>query len=331
VRFLGERTGLADEAGARELAAEVGFLPLALAQAAAVIAGEQLGYGTYLGRLRSLPVQEYLGRVEGDPYPDGVAQAVLLSLDGLGAGAGAEVCGAVMDLVAVLSAAGVPRMVVQAAGRAGALPGIPEPVDEAGVDAALGRLAGWSLLAFSVDGSAVIAHRLVMRVVRERAIEAGTFARVAQAAAEVLEGLADEVERVWEDPGWVRELAGQIAALGEHAPPGAADPAAPAVRALRVRGLYLLNELADSPGQAIRLGAPLAADCQRVLGGDHPDTLRSQNNLAYAFRAAGRLEEAVSLYEQVLADSERILGADHPHTRIIRRNAEIAAAERGSG
>ena len=54
--FLAERTGLADPAGAAALAAELGYLPLALAQAAAVIAAQHLAYGTYLERLRALPV-----------------------------------------------------------------------------------------------------------------------------------------------------------------------------------------------------------------------------------------------------------------------------------
>ena len=38
------------------MAAELGYLPLALAQAAAVIARQHLGYETYLDRLRALPV-----------------------------------------------------------------------------------------------------------------------------------------------------------------------------------------------------------------------------------------------------------------------------------
>jgi hypothetical protein len=41
-------------------------------------------------------------------------------------------------------------------------------VGAAVADEALGRLAEWSLLAFSLDGQAVLAHRLVLRVVRER-------------------------------------------------------------------------------------------------------------------------------------------------------------------
>ena len=84
--FLAERTGLADTAGARAVAAELGYLPLALAQAAAVIAAQQLGYGTYLERLRGMPVGELLTPVEAGQYPRGVAAAVLLSLEAVRAG-----------------------------------------------------------------------------------------------------------------------------------------------------------------------------------------------------------------------------------------------------
>ena len=50
--FLADRTGSADTDGARLLAAELDRLPLALAQAAAVIAVQHLDYSTYLQRLR---------------------------------------------------------------------------------------------------------------------------------------------------------------------------------------------------------------------------------------------------------------------------------------
>ena len=53
--FLAERTGSADVEGAGLVAGELGSLPLALAQAAAVIAAQRLGYGTYLDRLHALP------------------------------------------------------------------------------------------------------------------------------------------------------------------------------------------------------------------------------------------------------------------------------------
>jgi hypothetical protein len=157
--FLAARTGQADAAGAQVLAAELGCLPLALAQAAAVIAAQHLSYGTYLDRLWRLPAAELLAADEAGQYPQGVAAAVLLALDTVRAGDLGGACGAVMDLVAVLSAAGVRRSLIHAAageglaGRDGPVAGLaPETADRV-----LARLAGASLLTFSLDGSAVSA------------------------------------------------------------------------------------------------------------------------------------------------------------------------------
>jgi hypothetical protein len=184
--FLAGRTGSPDAAGARQVAGELGRLPLALAQAAAVIAAQHLDYPAYLQRLRAKPVDQLLQRESAGRYPHGLAAAVLLALDAVGAGDGTGVCGAVMDLVAVLSAAGVPRAVLYAAGQAGALSKENEAAGGVAVevvDEALGRLAGSSLLTFSTGGGTVTAHRLVMRVIRERLARQGRLAAACQAAA----------------------------------------------------------------------------------------------------------------------------------------------------
>ena len=180
--FLAARTGLADAAGAQALAQAVGFLPLALAQAAAVIAAQHLPYGTYLERLDRLDAAQVLEAEEAGGYPRGVAAAVLLALEAVGSGADGAACGAVMDLVAVLSAAGVRRDLVRAAAETG-LPGRRKRLLNSrgrllrlGAEAAdrvLGRLAAASLVTFSVDGASVVAHRLVMRVIRENLAAAG--------------------------------------------------------------------------------------------------------------------------------------------------------------
>jgi hypothetical protein len=62
--FLAQRTGRVDDVGARELAEELGWLPLALAQAAAVIDVQHLDYPIYLARLRATQVQDYLSVVK---------------------------------------------------------------------------------------------------------------------------------------------------------------------------------------------------------------------------------------------------------------------------
>ncbi len=67
----------------------------------------------------------------------------------------------------------------------------------------------------------------------------------------------------------------------------------------------------------------------RVLGSDHPDTLGSRNNLAYAYRSAGRLGEAIPLFERTLADLERVLSPDHPNTLTTRHNLDDAYGAAG--
>ncbi len=51
-----------------------------------------------------------------------------------------------------------------------------------------------------------------------------------------------------------------------------------------------------------------------VLGAEHPQTLRSLNNLAVLYQAQGRYGEAEPLYRRALETSERALGAEHPQT-----------------
>jgi hypothetical protein len=220
--FLADRTGSPDAAGARLLAAELGRLPLALAQAAAVIAAQHLDYPSYVQRLRAKPVDQLLLPVSAGRYPHGLAAAVLLALDAVQTGDGTGVCGAVMDLVAVLSAAGVPRTVLHAAGQAGALSKENEAADGIppdAVDEALGRLAGSSLLTFSVDGATVTAHRLVMRVIRERLARQGHLAAACQAAAAALDARAGSLRQAWQNRPARRDLAEQILAVHQHAAP----------------------------------------------------------------------------------------------------------------
>ena len=331
--FLAARTGQADAAGAVELADQVGRLPLALAQAAAVIAAQHLSYGTYRDRLARLPVADLLAAEEAGQYPRGVAATVLLSLDHLRAGDDGQACTAMMGLIAVLSATGVRRSLVQAAAGQG-LPGRDGPLAELAPEAAdrvLARLAGTSLLTFSLDGSAVTAHRLVMRVIRENLAAGNALTAVCESAARLLDALAASRWENWhEDRAATRDLAEQIMALDESAarcPPGG-DLDRLMLR-LQVWAAALLNRLGDSAAQSIVIGERLVAGSERVWGPDYPDTLTSRNNLANAYWAVGRLDEAITLHEQVLATRERVLGPDHPDTMSSRSN--LAAGYSAAG
>ena len=328
--FLAERTGLGDVAGARELAGELGLLPLGLAQAAALIARERLDYGTYLGRLRSLPVAGYLRRADGDPYPYRLAEAIELSLAAAEAGDPSGMRAGVLGLVAVLAEAGVPRRLLHLAAEAGILGDGPVSAEQ--VDEGVGDLADASLLGFSVDGGSVAAHRLVMRVARERLAADGALPGMLGGAVRVLTGAADAIGEPWRDPAGVRDLAGQVSAaagcLASH--PGAlGEDEAAGLLLLRLESVYLLLKLGDSTALAIAAAEPLVIDFERLLGADHPDTMHSRNNLAEAYRDAGRTAEALALHERTLADRERLLSAEHPDTLTSRNNLAMAYQDAG--
>ncbi len=331
--FLADRTGLADTAGAEAVAAELGYLPLALAQAAAVIAAQHLSYGTYLDRLWALPAEEYLVRGAGQPYPHGVVEAVLLSLNAVLAGDQAEVCTGVMEFMAVLSAAGVRRELLNEAGRAGVLVdgGNGAAVTASRADQALALLAERSLLSFSLDSETVTVHRLVMRVIRDGLTQRGRLPAVCGTAASVLDAHARALRRS-QDRAAVRDIPEQVRALWEITVGSACEAdgeLAVMLLGLRLWALYYLNVLGDSAQQAIKVGESLTADLERQLGADHPDSLKSRNNLAYAYRAAGRFAEAIPLHERTLAGRERVLGADHPSTLTSRNN--LALVYRAAG
>ncbi len=329
--LLAGRTGLANTAEAAAVAAELGFLPLPLAQAAAVIAGQHLGYATYLERLRAVPAEEHLADGQGQPYPGGVAETVQLSLEAVRAGDQSGVCTRVVEIMAVLSGAGVRRELLHAVGQAGGLASGGRRVAAALVDRALEQLADWSLLTFSLDGQTVVVHHLVTRVVRDGLSRRKRLAVVCRSAASVLEARARELAGS-QDRRAVRDIPEQVTALLDNAAglaSGAGEELATVLLRLRFFALYHLIELGDSAPLAVMVGESLSADLERVLGPGHPDTLNSRNSLAAAYQAAGRIADAIVLFEQTLVGRERLLGPDHPDTLTSQNN--LAAAYQDAG
>jgi hypothetical protein len=233
--FLAQRTGRSDDAGAREL----GFLPLALAQAAAVIAAQHLDYPAYLARLRTVPVQDSLKRTPGEPYPHGVAEAIVLALDAVADGDPTGLCLGLINTVALSSTAGVSRALLYAAGQQGLLqhPGTETPAGPQSIDEALGRLASASLLTFSVDDATVAAHRLTMRVAVERQAQDASLAGLGAGLAGLLLVVTRSLAEPWQNRAAARDAIQQIIALHEHLAPylGEQD-AALTETLLRLRG-----------------------------------------------------------------------------------------------
>lgn len=68
---------------------------------------------------------------------------------------------------------------------------------------------------------------------------------------------------------------------------------------------------------------------EKHLGAEHPDTLRSANNLANAQNALGKHADAEQLHRAILEIRERLLGEDHPRTLISRTNLAATLNSQG--
>ena len=330
--FLAGRTGRDDEAGAAEVAAALGHVPLALALAGSVVAGQQRGgYAWYLDRLRAVPADVSLTGDDGQPYPVGSVRAVLLSLQAVRAADRTGVCTRVMEIMAGLSPAGVHRELLYSAGQAGVLASGGRLVAAALIDRVLEWLSGRSLLTFSLDGQTVVMNRLVARVIRNGLARRGRLTAAYEAAAFVLDVYSRALVGS-QDRRAIRGILQQVTALLDSLAGPATEineELAWVLLRLRFVAFYHMLELGDSTPLAIAVGEPLAEDLGRLLGPDHPDTLNSRNSLAAAYLAAGRVDEAIPLFEQILAVRQRMLGPDDSETLVSQNNLASAYQDAG--
>ena len=318
--YLESRTGQASVLGAETIAGELGDLPLGLAQAAATIRDQHLTYEQYLGRLRRVPVAALLGRIPGGDYPRATAAAMLLNLQAAESGAGG-LTELVLRVISVLSPDGVPRPLL--AGLAALADDRPDAIDSE-----VARCVAASLLTWSVGRDALIMHRLLSRVLRERDRTAGQFGDTISAVLGLLEPHLFADDQAWARRQEGSELAEQIQALwGAALGTDQADLIARQLRA-RIWAVQQLRAAADLT-RAVDLGISTLADCEQLLGASHPLTLAAGNNLARAYRSSGRLDQAIGLYERVLPERERVLGVDHPDTLDTMNNFAYACQVAG--
>ncbi|MGH3823445.1 MAG: tetratricopeptide repeat protein [Pseudonocardiaceae bacterium] len=330
--YLQSRTSLNDDEGADRVAEELGDLPLALAQAASVIQLQQISYISYLSRLRSLPVTEALPRQRGDPYPKGTAEAILLSVQAAENNDKSGLTERLLALIAVLSPNGAHRSLIRQIFE-GPENDTTNPA-AAALDETLARLVGLSLLVWGESGTSVMVHRLVARVIRDRLHIAGSLVTVLIATVQALTPL-----RIAEDQAWARRAQGsQLVAhaltIWTIACHDSSDDA-PLLPEQLAYCAEMANWAVDhltltaDVSRAAQIGAQVLAECEQVLGAEHPSTLTAGHNLATAYAAAGRLAEAITRYQQTLRGRERELGAEHPDTLTTRSNLAYWRGEAG--
>ena len=360
--YLHQQTGINDPAGARDVAAALGYLPLALAEAAWLITTRDKTYPQYLQYLDELARQPLASALRATGhYPHSAAEVILLTIDQTEVTDTTDTTRKVLDTLALLSPTGIPHRLLTSL--------IDAPHNQ--TDDALGTLAQASLITYTITHE-ILMHRLVQRTLRDRATHQGTLLPLTNRIACALDHYTVSLDDAWAHRTEAAQLIDQVTALTDHlyaARP--ADSEIPeSLLELRLWALKHLITVADLT-RGITLGSQLTADAEamlgedhwitdhaidqlatahrsaghhtqsiplferalaistRRLGPDHPDTLTSRNNLANAYNHAGRTTEAITLHEQTLTDSQRILGPDHPDTLNSRNNLADAYLDAG--
>ncbi|MFI0966383.1 tetratricopeptide repeat protein [Streptomyces sp. NPDC021080] len=116
-------------------------------------------------------------------------------------------------------------------------------------------------------------------------------------------------------------------------PPGRGERPAPATESITAlagrhnAGLSLgrLGRWAEA-GEVHR---SVAAERERLLGPDHPDTLASRYEIGFTLSRTGRPGEALGEYARVAQARERVLGVDHPDTLAARQEMAYVLGQLG--
>ena len=323
ITLLCERTGDAHRDAANQIAEALGDLPVAVAQAAATAKSGRYSLSSYLERLSNHPLESSISRLEGDDYPDAVGVALFMAYEQVLEQLRTKhpqqesIATLLLGILSLLAASGVPTHWL-----------LEIDDDSDAVRDTLSFLKSASILQESIDGNKTIIHRLQGQVYRETYLSNQEKLNEVRAHTTTLlnEVDVDRIEYFEQQRQETRNLVEQISAATsqDYSRPLFSNPD---FAALLATTLWNATDL-GMPQLALTL-ADSVTRAGDTLGPEHPSTLTSRNNLAGAYQDAGRLHEAITLYEQTLDDRTRILGPRHPDTLTARNNLATSYREAG--
>jgi tetratricopeptide (TPR) repeat protein len=307
VVLLQSRAGRSDASGVKTLAEALDRLPLALDHAAAYCKRTQMRFADYAAKASGL----IDSAPRGVGYPRSVAATFNLAID-----EAVRQCRAAEALMAYLAQCApdrVPMTLVEGAVE-----------DEAERTNALAALAEVSLVKHDPfeDGSpAVTVHRLVQAVARARSEANGS-------AQEAVGRLIARLVATYPEEGYNNPQSWPLCGrLTPHLLARRGSDDASVSDLLNRAGTYCHGR------GAYAQAAPLLRDAlairEKVLGPEHPETVRSLNNLALLLRDQGDYAGARPLHERALTIGEKVLGPEHEHTASNLNNLAILLHDQG--
>jgi tetratricopeptide (TPR) repeat protein len=328
----GQSRGIAptEYAAATDLAAELGYLPLALEQAAAYIVTNRVSFGDYLTSYR----KQRLKRLEKakpklGQYPDSVATTWALNLKEVQTEAPAAA--ALLNYCAFLHADAIPFNLLTL----GAIE-LGEPLATALSDAAddplelydlLNPLCRYSLIRVEPEGQSLSLHRLSQEVIRAELGNTGCQSWVEPLFRAMVKLLPEKNKDVkYEDWPTLAPLVNHVQELANHCqqPDGVSTGSADVFHSL---GAYLLERGQYSMAKSL-LTKSLALR-QKLFGKGHEDIAASLDRVAWIYQLQGRYKEAEPIFQEALGMRQRLLSDEHPDVAQTLNNLALLYDNQG--
>jgi tetratricopeptide (TPR) repeat protein len=310
--------------GAIDLVESLGREPLALGQAAAVVASSNLTCRDY--RDLFLQRREEIWAGAGD-IPSAAVVTWIICLERAESLLPSPAVRLMLVFLALLDGHGIPGAVFSAKALMAYLGGAATPFGAADPRQVWDVLLALERAGLIVINREVTPPAVLMSSALQEAIKLAAPAEVQEPAARAAASALLEVWPAEEPQPWAAaSLRANAASLQESA----ADALwAEGCHPLLLRVGRSMDE-ARLAGPAVDFWSDLAARCDAKLTPGHPDTLAVAAQLAAANLTAGNAAEAVQWYQRVLADRTRELAPGHPAivaARISLGRALILAGE----
>jgi len=297
----------------KELAKNMGYLPLALDQAGAYMAINLISYKHYL----DLYNKHNLELLMNDDYDKKtIATTWLISFQKINNPAAKQL----LNLFAFFAPDNIFKQWFQKASEV-----LPESLqevvsDELEYNNVIAELTKYSLV--SLEEGTLNIHRLVQEVVRDSLKK--EEARWRSICVDILNKLCYFDFSTAESRELFRILALHIVSVTFGIQDESATEKVAELYHFLGKGFY---ELADY-SQALKYHEKALAIREKVLGKEHPDTATTNNEIAVVYYSKGDYDHALDFHNKALAIKEKVLSKEHPDTALAYSNiAQIYYAQ----
>jgi tetratricopeptide (TPR) repeat protein len=322
--FLKERLGRDEGEAAKKLAARLGYLPLALEQAAAYMVATHETCQGYLELLEKHGLEMFDEQdAKAHGYKSTVKATWSIAIKNIAESN--ESAKQLLNVCAYCAPDKIPlSLLIESREK---LPKLLQAAlsDKRSRNAAVSELRRYSLLR-EKDGLLSI-HRLVQEVVRDGLANNTQWIacclNVAYSVFKYTWGDKQSMDAFAQNAPHVLSIAGYAGSLLEDD------------EEVQKKAAWLYHEAGDGldyNGQykeALEWYMKALAIREKVLGTDHPCTASTYNNIAIVYYAQGEYEKALEWYNKALAIREKVLGQEHPDTACTYANIAIVYYEQG--